>query len=49
MTSARGPIKHCIDARDIQLGDEMLQLEPARLMKVMKLDGKIQKRLRDGK
>jgi DNA-binding transcriptional regulator GbsR (MarR family) len=30
-------------------GDEMLRLEPATLMKVMKLGGKIQKLLRDGK
>ncbi|HET7127040.1 MAG TPA: hypothetical protein VFI26_08120, partial [Lysobacter sp.] len=29
-------------------GDEMLRLEPATLMKVMKLGGKIQKLLRDG-
>ena len=30
-------------------GDEMLRLEPATLMKVMKLGGKIQKLLRDNK
>ena len=29
-------------------GDEMLRLEPATLMKVMKLGGRIQKLLRDG-